>query len=201
VPGLPGTAGWYGRLCRAMVKVTEAWEEARMLEALLTLAGNTLVAAASTDAWDMARRRFARVLGRGDPKEEQLAERRLEETRHQLEGVNGEELEKAQANLAQVWRIRLADLLEEDPGVEAELCAVVEQIRAQLLAAIAAVSDHAVASGGDATVSASEGAAGVIHGGVAPLGPTRPGPASGQPGPCSRSFGRARRPPCMAAKR
>jgi hypothetical protein len=168
-------------LCRAMVKVTEAREGAGMLAALTTLAGNTLVAAASTDAWEAVRREFARVLGRGDPKKEQLAEMRLEETRQQLEGVNGEELEKAQANLARVWRVRLADLLEEDPGAEAELRAVVKRIRAQLLAAIAAVSDHAVASGEDVNVSSSERAvaAGVIHGDVAPVGPTRPGPAGG----------------------
>ena len=92
-----------------------------LAEALAALAGNTIVAAATTDAWEAARRKFARLLGRGDPKKEQQAENRLEETRQQLEGVSGPELGQAQADLAKVWQVRIADLLEEDPGVEAEL--------------------------------------------------------------------------------
>jgi hypothetical protein len=155
-----------------------------MLEALVALtalAGNTVVAAATTDAWEAARRKFARLLGRGDPEKEQLAEQRLEETRRQLEGVSGQELEQAQADLARAWQVRLTDLLEEDPGVKAELRAVVEEIRAQLPAGTVAASDHAVAAGRDVNIKATSGgvAAGVIHGDVAPPGPTRPGLAQG----------------------
>jgi len=155
-----------------------------MLEALIALAalaGNTVVAAATTDAWEVARRKFARLLDRGDPKKEQLAEKRLEETRQQLEVVSGQELAQVQADLARAWQVRLTDLLEENPGVEAELRAVVEEIRAQLPAGAVAASDHAVAAGRDVHISASQGgvAAGVIHGDVAPPGPTWPGPAGG----------------------
>jgi hypothetical protein len=95
-----------------------------MLEALIALAalaGNTIVAAATTDAWEAARRQFARLLGRGDPKKELLAEKRLEQTRQQLDGVSGQELQQAHVDLARAWQVRLTDLLEEDPGVEAEL--------------------------------------------------------------------------------
>jgi hypothetical protein len=155
-----------------------------MLEALIALAalaGNTVVAAATTDAWEAARRKFAQLLGRGDPKKEQLADKRLEETRQQLEGVSGQELKKAQADLARDWQVRLTDLLEEDPGVETDLRAVVEEIRAQLPSGAVAASDHAVAAGRDVNISASRGgvATGVIHGDVAPPDPTRPGPAGG----------------------
>ncbi len=155
-----------------------------MLEALIALAalaGNTVVAAATTDAWEAARRRFARLLGRGDPKKERLAEERLEETRQQLGGVSGQDLERARADLARVWQVRLADLLEEDPGAEAELRAVVAEIGAQLPAGSVVAFGHAVAAGRDVIVSASEGgvAAGVIHGDVVPPGPTRLGPAGG----------------------
>jgi hypothetical protein len=52
-----------------------------MLEALAALAGNTIVSAATTDTWETARRKFARLLGHGDPRKEQLAGKRLEETR------------------------------------------------------------------------------------------------------------------------
>ena len=153
-----------------------------MLEALIALAalaGNTVVAAATTDAWEAARRKFARLLGRGDAKKEQLADKRLEETRQQLDGVTGQKLEKVQADLAKAWQVRMADLLEEDPGAEAELRSLVEEIRAQLPATVVSAVDHAIAAGRDVTVSASGGgvAAGVLHGDVH-AGPTRPGQVS-----------------------
>jgi hypothetical protein len=152
-----------------------------VLLALAALAGNTVVAAATTDAWEAARHKFAQLLGRGDPKKEQQAEKRLEETRQQLEGASGRELEQAQADLGRVWQVRIADLLEEDPGIEAELRAVVEEIRAQLPAGPVTAADHAVAAGRDVNIKATSGgvAAGVIHGDVAPPGPTRPGPDRG----------------------
>jgi hypothetical protein len=152
-----------------------------VLLALAALAGNTVVAAATTDMWEAAWRKFARLLGRGDPKKEQQAEKRLEETRQQLEGASGRELEQAQADLERVWQVRIADLLEEDPGIEAELRAVVEEIRAQLPAVTVTAADHAVAAGRDVNIKATSGgvAAGVIHGDVAPPGPTRPGPDRG----------------------
>jgi hypothetical protein len=152
-----------------------------MLEALIALAalaGNTVVTAATTDAWEAARRKFARMLGRGDAKKEQLADKRLEETRQQLASVSGQELEKARADLAKAWQVRMADLLEEDPGVEAELRALVEEVRAQLPAGVVSAADHSVAAGRDVNISATQGglAAGVIHGDAVPPGPTRPGP-------------------------
>jgi hypothetical protein len=154
---------------------------AETLMALAALAGNTVVAAATTDAWEAARRGFAQLLGRGDPDRTKLAERRLDQTRQQLEGVGGEELEKAQADLEKAWQVRLADLLEENPGAEADLRALVQEIQAALPAGVVSAADHAVAAGRDMNVSASEGgvAAGVIHGNVAPPGPTRPGPVGG----------------------
>jgi len=150
-----------------------------MLEALLALAalaGNTVVAAATTDAWEAARRKFARLLGRGDPDKAKAAERRLEQTHDQLTNAAGEDLERVRAVLEAQWVTRLADLLEDDPGVEAELRAVVEEIRSLLPAGTVAAANHAVAAGRDVNISASEGgvAAGVIHGNVAPPGPTRP---------------------------
>jgi hypothetical protein len=153
-----------------------------MLEALIALAalaGNTVVAAATTDAWEAARRKFAQLLGRGDAKKEQLADKRLEETHQQLTNVTGQELEKAQAEQGKIWQVRMADLLEEDPGIEAKLRALVDEVRAQLPATVVSAGDHAVAAGRDVNISASQGAvaAGVIHGNVAPPDPTRPGSA------------------------
>jgi len=142
---------------------------------LAALAGNTFVAAASTGVWEVAGRKLVPLLGGGDRKKEQLAERRLKETRQQVERVSGRELEKARADLRRVWQVRLADLLEEDPAVEAELRAVVKEILAQLPARTAAAVEHA-AAGQDVNTSASEAgvAAGRRHGEVVPPGPTRP---------------------------
>ncbi len=143
------------------------------LMALASLAGNTVVAAAATDAWEAARHKFARLLGRGDPERERLAERRLTETREQLTAA-GADLELARASLETRWVGWLADLLEEDPGAEADLRALVEELRAAVSAA-----DRSVAAGRDMNITASGGgfAAGVVHGDVTPPGPTSPGPA------------------------
>jgi len=151
------------------------------LVALASLAGNTVVAAAATDVWEAARHKFARLLGRGNPKQERLAEQRLEETRQQLTGAEGADLEQTRSLQAERWAGRLADLLEEDPDVETDLRALVEEIRAVLPAGVVSAADHAVAAGRDVTISASGGgiAAGVIHGNVAPPDPPGPGLVQG----------------------
>ena len=56
--------------------------------------------------------------------------------------------------------------------------ALVEEVTAQLPAGAVSAADHSVAAGRDMNITASGGAvaAGVIHGNVAPPGPTLPGP-------------------------
>jgi hypothetical protein len=152
---------------------------AEALIALAALAGNTVVTAAVTDAWESARKGFARLLGRGDPVKTKLAEERLAETHNQLAQATGTDLERTQAELEGQWVTRISDLLEEDPGAEADLRTLVQEIQAQLPAGMVSAADHAVAAGRDANISASESgiAAGVIHGDVH-AGPTRPGRVS-----------------------
>ena len=71
------------------------------------------------------------------------------------------------------------DLLDEDPALEAELRALVEEVAARLPAGAVSAAGHSVAAGRDVNITASGGgiAAGVIHGNVAPPDPTAPGPA------------------------
>lgn len=149
------------------------------LIALASLAGSTVVTAATTDAWEAAKRSFARLLGRGDPKQTQLAERRLNETYQHLAGAAGTDLESVRIALAERWAGRLADLLEEVPGVETDLRTLVSEIQAMLPATVS-TTDHAVAAGRDVNISADRSgiAAGVIHGNVASPDPTSPGSAS-----------------------
>jgi hypothetical protein len=148
-----------------------------VVASLLLLAGQTIVAAAATDAWGLCKRGFTKLLGRGDPAKEQATEQKLEATREQLAGSDSDQVKAAEAV---AWKTRLEALLEEDPGAEAQLRALVEEVRAQLPGQAVTAADHSVAAGGDVNITASGGgvAAGVIHGNVAPPNPTQQGPAS-----------------------
>jgi hypothetical protein len=159
-----------------------------ILIALAQWAGQTVAAAAVTDVWESARQKFARLLGRGDPRKTEVAERWLAETHQQLTGAASAELGSARAAQAQRWQGRFADLLDEDPGIEAELRALVEEIQAELPAGLVSAADHSVAAGGNMAIGATSGgvAAGVIHGDVSAGNPPRPGPGKGEPGPGPR---------------
>ena len=150
-----------------------------VLMALAQFAGQTVAQAAITDVWEAVRGRFARLLGRGDARKSQVAEQWLDQTHQQLAAAAGSELEQVREAQAERWAGRFADLLDEDPGAEAELRALVEEVAAQLPAGAVSAADHSVAAGGDVNITASGGgtAAGVIHGNVAPPNPTPPGPA------------------------
>ena len=153
---------------------------AEALIALAALAGNTVVTAAVTDTWEAARKGFARLLGRGDPDKTKATERRLEETHDHHPQATGGDLDRVRAALEAQWTTRLADLLEDNPGVEADLRTLVEQVQAQMSA-----SDHAVGAGRDMHISGSVNIAdrgGVVardvHGSISTGNPTLPGPAS-----------------------
>jgi hypothetical protein len=151
-----------------------------VLVALAQWAGQTVAAAAVTDVWESARGKFARLLGRGDARKTEVAERWLAQTHEQLAAVVGADLERARAALAQRWVGRFAVLLDEDPGAEADLRALVQEIQTALPAGVVSATDHAVAAGRDVNISADRGsvAAGVIQGNVAPPNPPGPGPAT-----------------------
>jgi hypothetical protein len=148
-----------------------------VLMALAQWAGQTVAAVAVTDLWESARRKFARLLGGGDARKAEVAERWLAETHEQLTAVEGADLERARTAQAQRWEGRFADLLDEDPGAEADLRALVEEIRAALPTDLVSATDHGVAAARDVNISADRGgiAAGVIHGNVAPPNPPGPG--------------------------
>ena len=150
-----------------------------VLTTLAQFAGQTVAAAAVTDVWESVRGRFARLLGRGDARKTQVAEQWLTQTREQLTAAQGTELEQVRGAQAERWAGRFADLLDEDPGLEAALRALAEETAAQLPAGAVAATDHSIAAGGNVNITASGGgtAAGVIHGNVASGNPTGPDPA------------------------
>ncbi len=128
-----------------------------VLIALAQFAGQTVAGAAITDAWEAARRRFAKLIGRGDARKTEVAERWLTQTHDQLAVAEGSGLEQAQQAQAERWTGRFADQLDEDPGLEPELRALAEEVAAQLPAQAVAVADHSVAAGRDVKISADRG--------------------------------------------
>jgi len=100
------------------------------IDALAALAGNTIVAAAVTDAFDGVRAKVARIFGRDKP--DLRIQWRLEETRQQLAAAGPEDLESAQARQVRQWETRLADLLADHPDVAAELQALIAEFRPAL---------------------------------------------------------------------
>jgi len=94
---------------------------------LAALAGNTLVTAAVTDAFDEARHQVARVFGRGKP--DRAIERRLTTTRHQLTAIAPAELDAVRAACVRQWETRFVDLLADHPEAASELSALVEQLK------------------------------------------------------------------------
>jgi hypothetical protein len=152
-----------------------------VLAALAQFAGQTVAAAAVTDLWEAVRGRFARLLGHGDARKTEVAQRWLAQAGEQLTAAAaGAGLEQVRVAREERWAGRFADLLDEDPDLEAELRALVEEVAAQLPAGSVPAMGHSVAAGRDVRITASGGgiAAGVIHGNVAPPGPTHPGPAT-----------------------
>jgi len=141
--------------------------------ALAALAGNSLVTAVVTDAWEGVRHKIATWFGRGTPDPKALE--RLDRTQAELTAAAPGGLERVRQDLAREWAGRFKDLIADYPDAAGELEGLVQQIQAST----AAASDHGVAAGRDVTITASTGgvAAGVVHGNVA-TGPTRPGPAS-----------------------
>lgn len=143
-----------------------------MVIALAATAAAALVQAVVTDGWEGVRHKIARLFGRGQP--DVAIERRLDATRTQLTAASPGEVEQVRAALAAQWETRFADLLADHPDAEAELAALVKDIKPDVTAA-----DHSVAAGGNVTATAKSGgvAANVLHGDVH-QGPTRPGQVS-----------------------
>jgi hypothetical protein len=142
---------------------------------LVTRAANTLVAAAVTDSWEAVRREFARLFGRGQP--DPAAGRRLDATRDQLLAAPTDGIPRVREELAGEWAVRLRDLLDDAPGLEAGLRELIARIQAGSPVELVN-TDYSVSAGRDVAIRADRGsvAAGVIHGNVAPPGPQVPDP-------------------------
>ncbi|MFG1949481.1 hypothetical protein [Nonomuraea sp. NPDC048826] len=107
-------------------------------EALLALAGaagSALVTAMTTDAWEGAKTRCAKLLGRGSVEAEKVQAGRLEQARQELLTAGDPEL--AGREQQAVWTALVRDLLEEQPGSEGQARKLVEFVAAQVSAELA----------------------------------------------------------------
>jgi hypothetical protein len=95
--------------------------------ALAALAGNTVVAAAVTDAFEGVRGRVARLFGGGKP--DPSIEQRLEMTRARISSASGADSESARAALQAQWRAWFTELLDTCPGSAAELASLIAELR------------------------------------------------------------------------
>ena len=147
------------------------------------MAAAALVQARVTDGWEGVRHKVARLFGRGQP--DMAIERRLDTTRDQLTAATPGDLATVQAALAAQWETRFADLLADHPDAQADLAALVKEIKPAVTAA-----DHAVAAGGNVTAAVKSGgvAANVIRGDVhtGPIWPSRAGTGGTRPGQARR---------------
>ena len=121
---------------------------------LAQLAGRTLMAVAVTDPSGAAGHRFGLLLGQGNDGKAKLAEQRLAQTRQQLARAAYGRAEGVWVALEAQWVTRLADLLEECPGVEAELRALVEETRAALPTGVKTGAHDVARRAGNVPISA-----------------------------------------------
>ncbi len=140
---------------------------------IAALAGNAVVTAMATDAWEGVRHKVASWFGRG--KSDPRVLQRLDRTHAELAATSPGDLERTRQELAREWTGRFKDLVADHPDAADELDSLVTEVRAST----ARASGHAVGAGRDVNVTAlSSGvAAGVIHGDVS-TGPTKPGTVS-----------------------
>jgi len=148
-------------------------EQGMEIEALAALAGNALVTAAVTDAWEDLRHKIAGWFGRGQP--DPQTERRLDDTRQQLTALSSGDVEQVQANEATAWQTRFSDMLADHPEAADELDALVREVTAIIPIAV----KQSGAAGRDMIARADHGsaAANVLHGNIT-VGPTKPGSSS-----------------------
>jgi hypothetical protein len=102
------------------------------LAALLAAGATTVVSAAATDAWGLARAGFGRLLGRGDAGRESAEITRLDALAAAVEQAPVEERDDVRQRRRNGWLVRLGDLVEDDPAAVQELHGLVEELTPRL---------------------------------------------------------------------
>ncbi|GAA2753220.1 hypothetical protein [Kitasatospora cinereorecta] len=140
------------------------------LAALATAGGTAVVQAIGTDAWEAVRERIARLFGRHEDRQAQLALERLDQTAGAVEQADPDRAEHVRTRQEAAWQSRFEDLLEslneaERMQAASELRELVELART---AGSVSAGDSGLAAGRDIEVHAENHAVagGVIRGSV-----------------------------------
>ncbi|MFJ8434015.1 hypothetical protein ACIQ9P_22205 [Kitasatospora sp. NPDC094019] len=99
---------------------------------LAAAGGTAVVSAAATDIWQGTKGRVARLFSRGDDRDEQRVSVQLDRIPLELDQAAEPQQERVRASLQNRWTEKLAELLEENPDLEAELRSLVEEVRTAL---------------------------------------------------------------------
>lgn len=103
------------------------------LNELAMTGATTLVSALATQTWESARDGLVKVFTGTSADTDKLAQR-ANRDRAALAELDPGQAQQRTDELAIEWRGRLRDVLEEHPGVQAELAAWAERVRAELQA-------------------------------------------------------------------
>jgi hypothetical protein len=102
--------------------------DANIVAGLAATAGGALAAAMTTDAWNMAKSVFARILGHSSSLSEEQAASQLEESRKRLIELPSWEYEDGCARTAAEWSTRIRALLEDHPILRSDLAEAIARV-------------------------------------------------------------------------
>ncbi len=150
-----------------------------MLAALALAAGTAVVNAAGTDAWKGFRSRVAQLFSRGDGKREAAELQRLDQVPVALEAASPDDMERVRDRQEAAWQARFEALLESLDGEEleraiAELSDLLRSVPGYAGSVSAGPGSFAASGNVDIHAEGGSAAAGVIHGGVHFGNPPKP---------------------------
>jgi leucyl aminopeptidase (aminopeptidase T) len=97
------------------------------MDPVVVMAGTALVGAIVTDAYQHVRGAAAALWRRGDPEQAAAVERDLDETRARVLAARADGDRETEEAIVGGWRLRLQDLVRQDPAAAQELQRVLDE--------------------------------------------------------------------------
>ncbi|GAA4635712.1 hypothetical protein GCM10023196_082270 [Actinoallomurus vinaceus] len=97
------------------------------MDPVLKTAGTAIVGAMATDMWQQARTSVVRLWRRADSAHADAVANELEEVRARMLAARSDGDDDTEQALAGLWRLRLQDLVRQDPSLADELRRVVDE--------------------------------------------------------------------------
>ncbi|SRR6266545_5947371 len=97
------------------------------MDPVVMAAGTALIGAMATDVWQQARTAVVRLWRRTGSGRADAVENELDEVRAQVLAARADGDEDTEQALAGVWRLRLQELVRQDPSLAADLRRVLDE--------------------------------------------------------------------------